>query len=83
MKIMIPPEFESFAKEQVAAGAFASAEEVVATALHDYLQRLTTLRGLIDEGLASDEGDDGEAFMSDFLAETKAMAVQARGSSSP
>jgi len=83
MNMTIPPEFESFARQQVAAGAFASAEEVVATALHDYLQRLTTLRALIDEGLASDEGDDGEAFMKDFLAETKALAAQAGGSSRP
>jgi putative addiction module CopG family antidote len=74
MNVPIPPEFEAFAREQVEAGTFASAEEAVATALHDYLARLARLeelRALIDEGLESGEPIDGEIVFAELLAELR------------
>jgi Arc/MetJ-type ribon-helix-helix transcriptional regulator len=44
MNVAIPPEFAAFAKEQVAAGGFASEEEAVGIALRSYLVRLEELR---------------------------------------
>jgi putative addiction module CopG family antidote len=75
MNVAIPPEFEAFAREQVEAGTFASAEEAVATALHDYLARLEELRFLINEGLESGGAVDGESFLRDLLDETRALAA--------
>jgi putative addiction module CopG family antidote len=71
MNVPIPPEFEAFAREQVEAGTFASAEEAVATALQDYLARLEELRALIDEGLQSGEPVDGETVFAELLAELR------------
>ncbi len=83
MKVAIPPEFERFAREQVAAGHVTSEEEAVATALRGYLEDLQTLQGLLTPALAAaDRGElvDGEAFMSELLEETRAIveAAQAR-----
>ena len=75
MQVAIPPEFEAFAREQVEAGTFASVEEAVAAALHDYLARLEELRALIDEGLESGEPVDGETVFAELLAELKGETV--------
>ncbi len=74
MHIAVPPEFEAFAREQVAAGAFASEEEVVVAALRNHLVRVEELRALIDEGDASGGFVDGETFLRELLEETKALA---------
>lgn len=58
MQVAIPPEFEAFAREQVEAGAFPSAEAAVAAALRGHLARVEELRDLIDPALA--EADRGE-----------------------
>ena len=77
MQVAIPPEFERFAQEQVKAGAVVSEEEAVAIVMRDYLADLRHMRAMVDEGFASidrGEGVDGEPFMREFLAETKAFA---------
>lgn len=76
MNVAIPPEFAAFAREQVAAGTFASEEEAVGVALRDYLARLDELRALIDEGDASGDPVDGETFLRELLDETRALAAQ-------
>ena len=76
MNVPIPPEFETFARRQVQAGAVASEEEAVAVALRRYLQDIEELQALLDPALASldrGEGVDGETFMRELLAETKAL----------
>jgi putative addiction module CopG family antidote len=73
MNVAIPTEFEAFAREQVEAGIFASAEEAVATALHDYLARLKELRALIDEGFESGAPVDGRTVFDRIEAELEAM----------
>ncbi len=80
MEVAISPEFERFAREQIAAGNVASEEEAVAVALRDYLDEVQTLRALIDPELAAldrGEGVDGETFMRELLEETKAMVAVA------
>ncbi len=80
MEVAIPPEFERFAREQVAAGNVASEEEAVAVALRDYLDEVQALRALIDPELAAldrGEGVDGETFIRELLEETKAMVAAA------
>lgn len=78
MNVSIPPEFEAFARDQVKVGAVASEEEAVALALRDYLTRVDDLRAAADEGLA-DFGRgavvEGETFMAELLAETKARIL--------
>ena len=76
MQVAIPPAFESFAREQIAAGHVGSEEEAVARVLRDYLDEVRVLRELVDPAIAAaDRGDtaDGETFMQELLAETKAM----------
>jgi putative addiction module CopG family antidote len=79
MNVAIPPEFEAFAREQVEAGTFASAEEAVAMALHDYLARLEEQRALIDEGLESGQPIDGRAVFDRIEAELEAMIASDTG----
>jgi putative addiction module CopG family antidote len=50
MNVPIPPEFEAFAREQVAAGRYASEAEVVADALRAYLADREAL--LLDPAIA-------------------------------
>ncbi|WP_237477902.1 ribbon-helix-helix domain-containing protein [Lichenibacterium dinghuense] len=73
MQAVVPPVFEAFAREQVAAGAFASEQEVVTRALEAYLERVASLRSAVTEGFASldrGEGVDGPAFMRALIAKT-------------
>ena len=82
MKVVIPPEFEQFAREQVAAGRGTSEEEVVATALRDYLEDVRALQDLLGPALAAaDRGDlvDGETFMSEMLEETRTIFAATPG----
>ena len=82
MNVPIPPEFEAFARDQVRVGAAASEEESVALALRDYLTRVDEWRAAVDEGLADvDRGDvvDGDTFMAELLADTKARVVSRAG----
>ena len=74
MNVAIPPEFESFAREQVKAGHVASEEEAVAVALRDYLAQIEELRALVDpaiEELERDEGMDGEAVLRELIEDTR------------
>ena len=78
MMVVIPPEFESFAREQVAAGFVMSEEEAVAAVLRGYLDDVEALRALLDPELeASDRNDtiDGETFMRELLDETEGMVA--------
>ena len=78
MQVKIPDDFEVFAREQVAAGHFASEEEAVATALRGYLEEVHALRAVLDPAIAAaDRGelDDGESFMKELIAEAGAMAA--------
>ena len=66
MQVAIPPEFEEFAREQVAAGTFPSEEAAVAAALRGHLARVEELRALIDPAITEAEhGDtsDGRTFL--------------------
>ncbi len=51
MNVSIPPEFEAFAREQVAAGRYASEAEVVADALKQYLADREALLALLDPAI--------------------------------
>ena len=78
MQVKIPNEFVVFAREQVAAGHFASEEEAVATALRDYLEEVQALRAMLDPAIAAaDRGElvDGETFMEELIADAEAMAA--------
>ena len=73
MQVAIPPAFEVFAREQVAAGKFASEQDVVVRALEAYIESIADLRSAVEEGFASldrGEGLDGPSFMRDLIAET-------------
>ena len=72
MNVRIPPEFERFARERVAAGAVASEEEAVSIVLRDCLDRLEELRDLVDPVLAElerGESVDGAEFMARLRAD--------------
>ena len=58
MNVPNPPESETFAREQVAAGRFASEAEVVADALKHYLEDRAALLALLDPAI--DQLDRGE-----------------------
>ena len=76
MNVALSVEFETFARAQVAAGAFASEEEVVAAALKAYLEDVHDLHAMVAEGFASidrGEGLDGATFMRDLIVETRAL----------
>jgi putative addiction module CopG family antidote len=49
--ISIPPEFEAFAREQIAAGRYASEAEVVVDALRRYLADREELLALLDPAI--------------------------------
>ena len=81
MKVAIPPEFERFAREQVAGGHVTSEEELVAIALNGYLDDVQALQDLLGRAIAAaDRGElvDGEIFMSELMEETRAMVAAAR-----
>ena len=76
MLVAIPAEFESFARDQIAAGVVASEEEAVAVALRGYLDDVKALRALVDpelEAMGRDDTVDGETFMRELLDETEDM----------
>jgi putative addiction module CopG family antidote len=62
MNVAIPPEFEAFAREQVAAGRYASEAEVVADALKRYLADREALLALLDPALAQLDRGEGRPF---------------------
>lgn len=75
MNVALPPEFEAFARDQVAAGTAASVEEAAAVALRSYLAQVDQLRAAVDEGLADlERGDvvEAEPFMRELIDETRA-----------
>jgi putative addiction module CopG family antidote len=58
MNVPIPPEFEAFARTQVATGRYASEAEVVAAALKQYLADREALLALLDPAI--EQLDRGE-----------------------
>lgn len=75
MNVAIPPEFESYAREQVQAGVVASEEEAATVVLRRYAAHITEVRGLLDPAIAQadrGEGMDGDAFMQELIEETRA-----------
>ena len=62
MNVPIPPEFEAFAREQVAAGRFASEAEVVADALRQYLADRKALLALLDPAIEQLDRGEGRRF---------------------
>jgi putative addiction module CopG family antidote len=58
----IPPEFEAFAREQVAAGRYASEAEVVAAALRRYLADRDALLALLDPAIEQLDRGEGLPF---------------------
>ncbi len=75
MKVPIPPEFEAFARTEVAAGRFASEAEVVAEALKQYLADREALLALLDPAI--EQLDRGEGCPFDAAA-TKRRARERR-----
>lgn len=65
MNVSIPPEFEAFAREQVAAGRYASEAEVVADALRQYLLEGEALPALLDPAIEQLERGEGRQFDAD------------------
>ena len=64
MNVDLPPDFETFAREQVKTGAFASEQDCAAYALRSWMSDIQHLKALVGAGLASverGEGMDGEA----------------------
>jgi putative addiction module CopG family antidote len=62
MNVSIPPEFEAFAREQVAAGRYSSEAEVVADALRQYLADRKTLLALLDPAIEQLDRGEGRPF---------------------
>lgn len=62
MNVLIPPEFEAFAREQVAAGRYSSEAEVVADALKQYLADREALLGLLDPAIEQLDRGEGRPF---------------------
>jgi putative addiction module CopG family antidote len=62
MNVAVPPEFETFARQQVAAGRFASEAEVVADALRQYLADREQLLALLDPALEQLDRGEGRPF---------------------
>jgi putative addiction module CopG family antidote len=62
MNVPIPPEFEAFAREQVAAGRYASEADVVADALRQYLADREALLALLDPAIEQLERGEGRPF---------------------
>jgi putative addiction module CopG family antidote len=62
MNVSIPPEFEAFAREQVAAGRYSSEAEVVADALKQYLMDREALLALLDPAIAQLDRGEGRPF---------------------
>ena len=62
MKVSIPPEFEAFAREQVAAGRYSSEAEVVLDALKQYLADRKALLDLLDPAIEQLERGEGRPF---------------------
>jgi putative addiction module CopG family antidote len=60
--ISIPPEFEAFAREQVAAGRFPSEAEVVADALRQYLADREASLALLDPAIGQLDRGEGRPF---------------------
>jgi putative addiction module CopG family antidote len=58
--VSVPPEFDAFAREQVAAGRYSSEAEVVAEALKQYLADRDALPASVDPAIAQlDRGEAG------------------------
>jgi putative addiction module CopG family antidote len=58
--VSVPPEFDAFAREQVAAGRYSSEAEVVADALKQYLADRDALLASLDPPIAQlDRGEAG------------------------
>jgi putative addiction module CopG family antidote len=62
MNVPIPPEFEAFAREQVAAGRYPSEAEVVADALKQYLADRVALLALLDPAIEQLDRGEGRPF---------------------
>ena len=62
MNVSIPPEFEAFAREQVAAGRYASEAEVVADALRQYLADREAMLALLDPAIEQLDRGEGRPF---------------------
>jgi putative addiction module CopG family antidote len=62
MNVSIPPEFEAFAREQVAAGCYSSEAEVVVDALKQYLADRQALLELLDPAIEQLERGEGRPF---------------------
>jgi putative addiction module CopG family antidote len=60
--ISIPPEFEAFAREQIAAGRYASEAEVVVDALRRYLADREELLALLDPAIEQLDRGEGLQF---------------------
>jgi Arc/MetJ-type ribon-helix-helix transcriptional regulator len=62
MNASIPPEFEAFAREQVAAGRCSSEAAVVADALKQYLADREALLALLDPAIGQLDRGEGRPF---------------------
>jgi putative addiction module CopG family antidote len=62
MNVPIPPEFEAFAREQVAAGRYAAEADVVGDALRQYLADREALLALLDPAIEELERGQGRLF---------------------
>ncbi len=74
MDVVIPPEFEAVARDQVKAGVFASEEEAVTAVLRHYAAHVAELRALLDPAVAEadrGEGMDGGLFMRELIEDTR------------
>ena len=75
MDAPIPPEFEAYARDQVAAGFVASEAEAVADVLMRYLRHVEDTRALVDPAIAEAdrrEGMGGDAFLRALIEESRA-----------
>jgi putative addiction module CopG family antidote len=62
MNVSVPPEFEAFAREQVAAGHYSSEADVVADALRQYLAGREALLALLDPAIEQLDRGEGRPF---------------------
>ena len=76
MNIAIPREFEAIARERVRTGIAASEEEAAVTVLREYAAGVEAIREMLDPAFAElERGEtvDGEAFMREFIQDTRAI----------
>jgi antitoxin ParD1/3/4 len=78
ISVALTPEMAATIREVVSSGEYASASEVMREALRDWKHRrkqrdeaIVELKRMVQEGIDSGLGEDGETFFNELLADLK------------